>query len=118
MSLFPTHQLILRHKTEGRYERGRWIAGDPIDTVFYSSWQPVTGKALEQLPEGKRSGEVYKAFPSLDLEFTPADAHAGAEADVIVWRGKSFEVTVASRWDNGILPHWELICTRPKEGET
>jgi hypothetical protein len=35
----------------------------------------------------------------------------------VIWQGKEFEVTLAARWDNGVLPHWEIVCTRPKEGQ-
>jgi hypothetical protein len=51
------------------------------------------------------------------LDFTSADAHGEAEADSVVWQGKEYEVTTAALWNNGLIPHWELLCTRPKEGE-
>jgi hypothetical protein len=118
MSLFPNVSLIRRRKGGGGYVKGVWVPGVKIeDRLFKSSWQPVSGKALEQLPEGKRSGEVYQAYPPISMDFRTADAHTGAEADIVVWDGKEFEVTLASRWANGILPHWEIICTRPKEGQ-
>jgi hypothetical protein len=116
MSLFGNIKLIRRRKNGGNYVKGQWVGGVPEDTNFWSSWQPVTGKSLEQLPEGKRSGEVYKAFPPISLDFRSADAHEQAEADIVIWAGKEFEVTTAAKWDNGLIPHWEIICTRPKEG--
>jgi hypothetical protein len=51
------------------------------------------------------------------MDFTSADAHGDEEADIIVWEDKKYEVTTAAKWNNGLLPHWELLCTRPKEGE-
>jgi hypothetical protein len=117
MSFFPKVSLIRRRYSGGEYVKGQWHKGTPVDAPFKSSWQPVTGKALEMLPEGKRSGEVYKAFPDMSLDFTSADAHAGVAADIVVWNGKEYEVTVAALWNNGLIPHWEIVCTRPKEGE-
>jgi hypothetical protein len=116
MSLFKNVPLTRRGKTGGDYVRGQWVPGEPIDTVFLGTWQPVSGKALELLPEGKRSHEVYKCFAPIEMDFTAADAHTEAEADSVIWQGKEYEVTTAARWDNGLLPHWELLCTRPKEG--
>jgi hypothetical protein len=117
MSLFKNVPLIRRRKTSGGYVRGQWVPGESGDTAFKGTWQPAGGKTLELLPEGKRSREVFKCFAPLDLDFTSADAHGAAEADSVIWNGKGYEVTIAARWDNGLIPHWELLCTRPKEGE-
>jgi len=118
MSLFKSVPLIRRRKAGGSRVKGQWVPGTPSDTVFDGSWQPAGGKILELLPAGKRSREVYKCFAGLDMDFTSADDHGDEEADVIVWEGKEYEVTTAAKWNNGLIPHWELLCTRPKPGET
>jgi hypothetical protein len=117
VSLFKSVPLIRRRKAGGGYVRGQWVPGKPGDEPFKGTWQPASGKMLELLPEGKRSREVYKCFAPIDFDFTSADAHGDDEADLIVWNEKEYEVTTAARWDNGIMPHWELLCTRPKEGD-
>jgi len=117
MSLFKSVDLIRRRKAGGGYVKGRWVAGEPGDTAFKGTWQPASGKILELLPEGKRSREVYKCFAPIALDFTSADAHGEDEADSVIWKDKEYEVTTAALWDNGLIPHWELLCTRPKEGE-
>ncbi|MDR2150126.1 MAG: hypothetical protein LBO67_04795 [Spirochaetaceae bacterium] len=116
MSLFKSMSLIRRRKTGGGYVRGQWIPGELGDTEFKGTWQPASGKTLELLPEGKRSREVFKCFAPLDLDFTSADAHGETEADSVIWQGKEYEVTTAALWNNGLMTHWELLCTRPKEG--
>ena len=117
MSLFRTINLVRRRKAGGEYVRGQWVQGVPSDDPFQGSWQPASGKTLELLPQGKRSREVFKCFAPIGMDFTSADAHGDAEADIIIWEGKEYEVTSAAKWNNGLLPHWELLCTRPKEGE-
>lgn len=117
MSLIRNVSLVRRRKTGGEYVKGQWVAGVPNDISFHGSWQPASGKMLELLPQGKRSREVFKCFAPLAVEFSSADAHGDAEADIIVWEGKEYEVTTAAKWNNGLIPHWELLCTRPKEGE-
>jgi hypothetical protein len=117
MSLFKNIPLIRRRKVGGGYVRGQWVPGEGGDTGFRGTWQPTGGKTLELLPEGKRSREVFKCFAPLSLDFTSADAHGDKEADSVIWQGKEYEVTTAALWDNGLIPHWELLCTRPKEGE-
>ena len=117
MSLIRSHALIQRRKIGGRYDLGQWVPGEPSDTGFKGSWQPASGKTLELLPSGKRNREVYKCFAPIELDFTSADDHGEGKADLIVWEGKEYEVTTAAKWDNGLIPHWELLCTRPKAGE-
>jgi len=118
MSLFGSMSLIRRRRVSGSYIKGQWVPGIPGDTPFESSWQPAKGKTLELLPEGKRSREVFKCYPPIEMDFISADAHGDAEADSIVCAGIEYEVTTAAPWNNGLIPHWELLCTRPKEGET
>jgi hypothetical protein len=117
MSLFKNTPLVRRRKTGGGYVCGQWVPGEPGNLEFQGTWQPASGKTLELLPEGKRSREAFKCFAPIDLDFTAADGHGEAEADSVVWQGKEYEVTTAALWDNGLVPHWELLCTRPKEGE-
>jgi len=117
MSLFNSVSLIRRKKTGGEYVKGQWKKGEPDDTEFKSSWQPVKGKILELLPEGKRNREVYRCYAPINMDITSADDHGEKEADLIIWEGKEYEVTTASKWNNGLIPNWELLCTRPKAGE-
>jgi len=116
-SLFGSVRLIRRKKAGGSYVKGQWVPGKPSDTDFYSSWQPASGKTLELLPEGKRSREVYRCFAPIHLDITSADDHGDQEADQIIWEGKEYEVTTAAKWNNGLISHWDLLCTRPKAGE-
>ena len=117
MSLLRNKSLIRRRKFGGNYVKGQWIPGEPDDTPFKGSWQPASGKTLELLPEGKRSREAYRCFAPIKIDFRSADAHGDKEADMVLCNGVEYEVTTAAEWNNGILPHWNLICTRPREGE-
>jgi len=117
MSLFRSVDLVKVSFSSGHRVKGSWREGDETSTPFKGSWQPAGGQALQLLPEGKRSGEIYKVFAPVELEFTTADAERGVSGDRIIWQGKEYEVSAAAKWDNGLLPHWELLCTREKEGE-
>jgi len=117
MSLFKSVSLVLRKKVGGSYVKGQWVPGVPGDSSFSSSWQPARGKVLELLPEGKRSREVYRCFAPIEFEISSADDYGEQEADQVIWEGKEYEVTTAGKWNNGLIPHWDLLCTRPKAGE-
>jgi hypothetical protein len=117
MSLFRSVDLIKVSFSPGHREKGSWVEGEGTETPFKGTWQPANGQALQVLPEGKRSGEVYKAFAPIGLDFTAADDARGVSGDRIIWQGNEYEVSAAAKWNNGLLPHWELLCTREKEGE-
>lgn len=117
MSLLKTVFLTQIMCSEGKYVKGKWVEGESIENVFKGTWQPANGQTMELLPEGKRNQETYKCFAPINMNFTSADSEAQLEGDEIIWEGKTFEVITASKWNNGIIPHWELVCVRKKEGE-
>jgi hypothetical protein len=118
MSVFKTTKLTKRPSL-GSYVKGKWVKspGDAAGVQFMGTAQPASGKAMELLPEGKRSSETIQVFAPIEIEFTPADSGKQVGGDIIVWQDRCYEVQVAKKWDNGLLPHWELIATREKEGE-
>lgn len=117
MSLFRTVKLAKVSTGVGQYVKGKWVAGGAVETEFSGTWQPASGKVLELLPEGKRNKETYVCYAPINLNFTAADPETQTAGDCVKWENKLFEVTTASKWNNGILVHWELVCVRKKEGE-
>ena len=116
MSLFRSTELIKISST-GQLVKGRWVEGEESRSEFLGSWQPASGQDLQKLPEGKRSDETFKCFAPIEMTFTAADAEKGVSGDKIEKDGKRYEVILAAPWDNGLLPHWELLCKKEKEGE-
>lgn len=117
MSLFKSVELAKISFSAGERVKGRWTEGEETRTEFSGTWQPANGNDLEKLPEGKRSNETFKCFAPVEIDFTAADADKGVSGDRIEKDGTRYEVVLAAKWDNGLLPHWELTCQREKEGE-
>lgn len=117
MSLFRSTELVKISFAPGERVKGRWVEGAETRTDFSGTWQPANGKDLEKLAEGKRSNETFKCFAPIEIEFTVADADKGISGDRIEMDGVRYEVILAAPWNNGLLPHWELLCQREKEGE-
>jgi hypothetical protein len=118
MSLFRSVSLIKVTHAPGDWVLGDWVEGEKTSTPFLGSWQPASGKALEILPVGKRSREAYKVFAPIEIDFTPADETKQISGDIVIKEGIEYEVSAAAPWNNGMIPHWELICTRvPANGE-
>jgi hypothetical protein len=117
MSLLRNMSLIKRSFTPGSRVKGSWVEGKPIDTPFKGTAQPASGKVLELLPEGKRTTETILVFAPKELEFTAADSEAQRSGDIIIWEDRLYEVQVVKPWKVGMLPHWELVASRVKEGD-
>jgi hypothetical protein len=76
---------------------------------------------MELLPEGKRSSETISVFAPIALEFATADPERQRDGDVIIWKGREYEVQTAGKCDSHpakLLHHWELVATRKKEGQS
>lgn len=117
MSRFFDKELILKtHKPGHRDEGGRWVEGEPDLIPFKGSVQPAKGKELEILPDGKRNRETIKILTYPDLKFTVAEPREQRSGDIIIWKGKEYEVMVASPWEGPTKPHWELLATIKTEG--
>ena len=116
MSLFKSVELAKISFSAGSYDKGRWVEGEETKEVFSGSWQPANGQDLYKLPQGKRSDATFKVFAPIEMSFTAADAKNGVSGDRIEKDGERYEVILASQWDNGLLPHWELLCKKEKEG--
>jgi hypothetical protein len=120
VSLFRSVDFVRVSFEPGTRVKGSWVEGAKHETPFKGTWQPASGSALQLLPEGKRNREVYKCIAPIELAFTAADDDKGVSGDRIIYEGTEYEVSAAAKWNNGLLPHWELLCTRPpakKAGE-
>lgn len=113
MSLFRSVDFVQVSFEPGHRIKGSWVEGPKHETPFKGTWQPASGSALQLLPEGKRSREVYKCFAPIALAFTAADDEKGVSGDRIIYEGVEYEVSAAAKWNNSLLPHWELLCTKP-----
>lgn len=117
MSLFRSVPLAKISFAKGEWVKGRWVEGEERREEFFGTWQPASGQDMQKLEEGKRSDSVYKCYAPAELSFTAANPEEGVSGDRIEAGGVRYEVTLAALWDNGLLPHWELLCEREKEGE-
>jgi hypothetical protein len=115
MSLFCAVALVKKTRT-GERVKGSWVAGPEEETPFRGTVQPPSGETMKVLPEGTRKSDVIEVIAPREMEFTVADPKTSKKSDLIVWQEKEYEIVGAVLMDNGLLPHWELIALRPKEG--
>lgn len=96
-------------KAATTYTAGRAVAGAtdaPITIV--ASVQPVTGRELKALPEGRRAEDVRILFTTTELR---TESPAGA-ADQVTIGGELYEVFQVKPWTAHGGTHYEVLAAR------
>ena len=90
----------------GTYVLGRFVPGaaQVIDGQR-GNIQPLTGKELQQLPEGDRQREAKKIYTAFALQ----------NGDVVRAGGVDYEVQAVEDWTAFALPHFKARLVRIEE---
>lgn len=103
----------------GAYDAdGIWqeSAGSPF--IIDGSIQPLRGRALESLPEGRRAGTNYRIYT--DFRLQTVDDKNGKNPDRLTFRLRQFDTTEPLRtyevisvedWQSGIVSHYKAIVS-------
>lgn len=77
---------------------GRALQGATSTHSITANVQPATGRDLLRLPEGQRTREHIAIWTDGDLR--TANEHAGTPADVVTWKGRTYEVQLIEPWSD------------------
>jgi len=83
---------------------GKWVDGASTDTEIQVSIQPISGKELLSLPEGRRERDNIKGYTSAEIRELDPESGNG---DYIIFEGKTYKV-VNSRPRTYLLPHYHF----------
>ena len=106
MSQFRTPFLVIR-KQPGSYVNGHWVNGTAELFEIQASVQPMSGKDMEMLPEGRRGSQAVKIYTSTQLR-TVDDANP-AEVQAF---GSAFELVTVEPWQSNVISHYKCIGVR------
>lgn len=115
--------LIKRIRKAGaKFYRGRWVT-DPTETQeeeIYASVQELSrvsigrrgsNKLLKEL-EGDRATKMIKMYAPFQ-SFQEADDDLRIQADLIVWEGRTYQVSAVNHWRSAqALDHDEVYAKR------
>ena len=93
-------------------DTGRTIKPTPTTSLIVGSFQPLTGKERDALPEGVRTREALKVYTKSEIR--TADQHTGTPADEIEYDGRVFVVTAVDRYPK-LIPHYKGTLLRKQE---
>ena len=107
----PFRKLITAsRKSAGAYVDGVWVEGSETAFTFYGSKQPLSGKDMLSLPEGRRDRETYLIYTSTELK--SVDVNNQVNPDIIVLNGNDFEIIQVESWQNGIYNHYKAVASK------
>ncbi len=96
---------IRRYKKGSRDSHGHWVKGSPYIGTMTASRQPISGKELRALPEGRREHETYTLFSDDKLNTVLQDG----SPDEVEIHDEWFELYSRSQWDNDLINHYEYV---------
>ena len=86
---------------------GRWKTSE-ADGSFVGSVQPVNGKDLQFLPEGRRDIGMVKVYSNTALAVSAEGSNT--PGDIVLWAGKKWEVIRELVYANDIINHFKYIA--------
>lgn len=104
-TLFP-RTIGMIHRT-AELVNGRWKTSE-ADGSFVGSVQPVNGKDLQFLPEGRRDIGMVKVYSNTALAVSAEGSNT--PGDIVLWAGKKWEVIRELVYANDIINHFKYIA--------
>jgi hypothetical protein len=95
-------------QSPGTYVQGRYTPGTESTFTVVASVQPVTGRDLQDLPEGQYANEVKKLYTAVELR----TRHPDSEPDRINIYGETYTVIQVNRWDGFGDKHYKVLVSR------
>jgi hypothetical protein len=100
--------------TVSRYAAPAWVAGvatkaTPSTLSIVASVQPVSGREIAALPEGRRANEVRVVYTSTALR---TEGVSGGSADTISIDGEVWEVFKLETWSAWSETHYRAFISR------
>lgn len=106
-SLATGSYTVTRHAAGTRVQ-GRSVPGAVSTFSIIASVQPVTGRQLQDLPEGQRGTETIAIYTRTELKTRSADS----EPDLVDNEGVPFEVVRVERWRAFSDVHYRAYAMR------
>jgi len=104
-TLFP-HTIAVLHRTGARVS-GKWTESSTATNIT-GSVQPLNGKDLQFLPEGRRDTGLVKVYSNTALSVSIEGTDT--PGDVVIWGGKKWEVIQELVFANGLIDHYKYLA--------
>lgn len=111
-TLFP-RTINYKHRT-AELVNGVWEFSE-TDGTFTGSVQPLTGKELQFLPEGRRDIGLMKVYSNTPLSVSVEGSNT--PGDVVIWAGRKWEIIRELVFANDLINHYKYIAALFNDGD-
>ena len=105
-TLFP-RTISYKHRT-AELVNGVWEFSDTEDGTFTGSVQPLTGKELQFLPEGRCDIGLMKVYSNTPLSVSVEGSNT--PGDIVIWAGRKWEIIRELVFANDLINHYKYIA--------
>lgn len=111
-TLFP-RTIGYKHRT-AELVNGVWEFSE-TDGTFTGSVQPLTGKELQFLPEGRRDIGLMKVYSNTPLSVSVEGSNT--PGDIVIWAGRKWEIIRELVFANDLINHYKYIAALFNDGD-
>ena len=108
IGLVGTTHTITRHVASSYDATGDYVEGAATTLAVVGSLQPLTGKQIEQLPEGMRDRASAMLFSATSLQ----SSRTGNTGDRVPFGGDTYEVLGVVNWATPVGGHFAYALER------
>ncbi len=102
--------VTIKRKSGGSYVDGQYIDGTTADVILKASIQPATLEDMQELPEGRRSDEVFKMYTKTRM-YTVTDENP----DFLIIDGIEYEVISIGKYQSKVISHYKVLISKKAE---
>lgn len=106
------YQIIER--SQGRYEKGKWVDGEEISRTILASVQPLNQTEMDKLVaamQGRHIQSAVKVYTDEKLTVAGENEHNGT---VILFNDERYEVVARASYQSGVINHYRYMARRVK----
>ena len=111
-TLFP-RTIGYKHRN-AELVNGVWEFSE-TDGTFTGSVQPLTGKELQFLPEGRRDIGLMKVYSNTPLSVSVEGSNT--PGDIVIWAGRKWEIIRELVFANDLINHYKYIAALFNDGD-
>lgn len=97
----------IKRKSGGGYVDGQYIEGTDASIFLKASIQPASPEEMQELPEGRRTDEVFKMYTKTQM-FTVTDENP----DHLLIDGQNYEVISVGKHQSDIISHYKVMISK------
>lgn len=117
MTILGAASFSVQRVAAGSFVDGRWVDGASSTFDIVGSWQPMTGRQREQLPELYRTRQTARLIcDTAQPLLSPVDVAAKTRQDVVTRSGRRYEIISVDDWSGHAAPTAHVTYTLAEIG--